>query len=49
MLPVIFRPLAEADAVDAKAWYAGYSAEAADRFVDALAETASVISNLDRL
>lgn len=44
MLPVIFRPLADADAVAAKAWYAGYSPEAADRFVDALAETASVIS-----
>lgn len=44
MLPVIFRPLADADAVAAKAWYAGYSPEAADRFVDALAEVVSLIS-----
>ena len=44
MLPVIFRPLADADAVDAKAWYAAQSPETAGRFVDALAELVSLIS-----
>lgn len=45
MLTVIFRPLADADAVDAKAWYAGRSPELAERFVDALAATVSLISD----
>ena len=44
MLPVIFRPLADADAADAKAWYAGSGSAAADRFVDALADAVSAIS-----
>ena len=44
MLRVIFRPLADADALEAKAWYAGRSAEAAERFVDALRATVSLIS-----
>ncbi len=45
MLPIIVRPLADADARDAKAWYAGRSSEAAERFVDALAATVSLISD----
>jgi plasmid stabilization system protein ParE len=44
VLPVIFRPLADADAAEAKAWYAGGGSAAADRFVAALAEAVSVIS-----
>lgn len=44
MLPVIFRPLADADAAEAKAWYAGGGSAAAGRFVDALAQVVSVIS-----
>jgi len=44
VLPVIFRPAADADAATAKAWYAGYSPDAADRFVDALADVVSLIS-----
>ena len=44
MRPVIFRPLADADALEAKVWYAGRNAEAAERFVDALRATVSLIS-----
>lgn len=44
MLPVVFRPLAGADAAEARAWYAGTSSATAERFVDALAEAVSVIS-----
>jgi plasmid stabilization system protein ParE len=44
VLPVIFRPLADADAAEAKTWYAGGGSAAADRFVAALAEAVSVIS-----
>ena len=44
MQPIIFRPLADADALEAKAWYAGRSAEAAERFVEALRTTVLLIS-----
>jgi plasmid stabilization system protein ParE len=44
VLPVFFRPLADVDAAVAKAWYAGTSSATADRFVEALAEAVSVIS-----
>lgn len=44
MLRVIFRPLADADAADAKTWHAGSSPDVAERFVVALAATVSVIS-----
>jgi plasmid stabilization system protein ParE len=44
VLPVIFRPLADTDAAEAKAWCAAGGSISADRFVDALAEAVSVIS-----
>ena len=44
MLGVVIRPYANADATAAKARYAGASSAAAERFVDALAEAVSVIS-----
>ncbi len=44
MLPVIFRPLADADAREAKAYYGGRSSKSADRFIDAPAAAVALIS-----
>ncbi|MCR4376171.1 MAG: type II toxin-antitoxin system RelE/ParE family toxin [Acidobacteria bacterium] len=45
MLPVIFRPLAAADAAEAKTWYSRSGPDVAERFVATLVATVSVISD----
>ena len=44
MLPVLFRPLAEAEALETHAWYAQYSAATADRFSSELSAAIGLIA-----
>lgn len=45
MLSVVFRPQAQADALDARTWYANHSASAAELFVAELTATVDRVAD----